>query len=209
VLLYLFSSNAVSQILSPQTTATSLTPYADALKANWGETAANLAAVGIAVAAIGGLNSNVLCAGEVGYAMGLRGDLPRVLGRANAANTPTISILLASALAIILILSNSSKSTADLFVFVGLLSTSVTLFVYFLGAIAAWRTRPSVHAHVAIAVSILFSLFAFYGAGLRADLWGLALIAIGLAIRWLMHRFSSSEAIPPEAAPAAPPGSSA
>ena len=37
----------------------------------------------------------------------------------------------------------------------------------------------------------------------------LVLLAIGLAVRWLSRRFSSSAATPPADAPAAPPGSSA
>ena len=187
VLLYLFSSTAVSLILSPEATATSLAPYADALKANWGETAARLAAVGIAIAAIGGLNSNLLCAGELGYSMALRGDLPRYLARTSQTNTPVISLLVGSALTIVLVLFNTSKSTADLFMFVILLTTTSTLVVYVVGAFAALRTRPSILATLAIAASILFSLFAFYGAGLEANLWGVALLAAGLALRWLMH----------------------
>jgi small subunit ribosomal protein S6 len=40
VILYLVSSTSVSLILSPEAAAKSLSPYADALKANWGESAA-------------------------------------------------------------------------------------------------------------------------------------------------------------------------
>jgi APA family basic amino acid/polyamine antiporter len=212
VLLYLFSSTSVSMILSPEATATSLAPYADALKSNWGEGAAKLAAIGIAIAAIGGLNSNLLCAGEVGYSMALRGDLPSHLARTTGANTPVISQLLATVLTVVLVLLNTSKSTTELFLFVILLTTTSTLIVYVVGAVAALRTRPSMLAVLAIAASIIFSLFAFYGAGLQANLWGLALLAVGLAIRWLCHRLRRSQggSTPLEAAsPAAPPGSSA
>lgn len=207
VLLYLFSSTAVSLILSPEATAGSLAPYADALKANWGEGAAELAAVGITIAAIGGLNSNLLCAGEVGYSLGLRGDLPGILARTSGANTPVVAQLLATVLTIVLVLFNTSKSTAELFIFVSLLTTTSTLVVYVIGALTALRTRPSPAAILAIVASILFSLFAFYGAGLEANLWGLVLLAVGLAIRWLCHRFTHSRgatSLPAEAQPAAP-----
>lgn len=211
VLLYLFSSTSVSMILSPEATANSLAPYADALKVNWGETAARLAAVGIAIAAIGGLNSNLLCGGETGYSMGLRADLPRILARTTATNTPFVSLLIAAAFTVALILLNTSKSTAQLFIFVSLLTTTSTLVVYILGAIAALRTHPSLAALLAIAASILFSLFAFYGAGLEANLWGLALLAAGLAIRWLCHltHSPSGSSLLAAASPAGPPGSSA
>jgi APA family basic amino acid/polyamine antiporter len=208
VLLYLLSSTSVTLILSPDATATSLAPYADALKANWGETAAELAAVGIAIAAIGGLNSNLLCAGELGYSMALRGDLPSHLAHTSSTKTPIVSQLLASGLAIVLVLSNTSKSTVELFIFVSLLTTSTTLVVYTFGALAALHRRPSALTTVAIAVSILFSLFAFYGAGLEVDLWGFALLAVGVAVRWLLRLMRSrAGSIPAEAAtPAAPRG---
>jgi APA family basic amino acid/polyamine antiporter len=209
ILLYLFSSTSVSMILSPQATANSLAPYADALKANWGEAAAKLAAVGIAIAAIGGLNSNLLCSGEVGYSMGLRGDLPAYLGRTNANNTPVVSLLLAAVLTLVLVLLNTSRSTAQLFMFVSMLTTTATLVVYVIGAVAALRTRPSAAGIAAVVASILFSLFAFYGAGLEANLWGLVLLAGGLAIRWTCHRLAhlrAGSSPPAEANPAGPRG---
>jgi APA family basic amino acid/polyamine antiporter len=196
VLLYLLSSTAVSLILSPEATARSLSPFADALKSNWGENAARLAAVGVAIAAVGGLNSNLLCGGELGYSMGLRGDLPAILGTANRRNTPVVSLLLCTVLTVALVLSNTSRSTAQLFIFVSLLTTTATLVVYLVGGIAALHRRPSAAATAAIVAGILFALFAFYGAGVEASLWGLALLIAGLVIRWLCHRSRVGEPAP-------------
>lgn len=208
-LLYLFSSTAVSMVLSPEATAASLAPFADALASSWGEGAARLAAFGIAVAAIGGLNSNLLCGGELGYSMALRGDLPRQMSKTSSTDTPIVSQVLAALLAIVLVLLNTSKTTAELFTFAILLATSSTLVLYLVGAAAALRTKPPITAKLIIAVSILFSLFALYGAGAEANLWGIVLLAIGLAARWLSRRFTGSgsgsirgseaeEAAPPE-----------
>ncbi|MCL6683075.1 APC family permease [Sphingomonas alba] len=208
-LLYLLGSTSVSLILSPEATASSTSPFADALVANFGETAAALAALAIAVAALGCANNNLLITGELGYSMGLRGDLPRFFARTDEYNAPILSQLVASGLAIVLILLNSSKSTAAMFTFVILLSTTATLYLYLIGAVAALRRDASWLVKAVISLSIPFCLFAFYGAGLEANVWGLVLLAIGLAIRWLCHRFNSSAATLPEAAPAAPPGSSA
>ena len=196
VLLYLLSSTSVSLILSPAAAAKSLSPFADALKPSWGENAAALAAIGVAIAAVGGLNSNLLCGGELGYSMGLRGDLPPVLGTTNSRNTPVLSLLLCMVLTVALVMSNTSRSTAQLFIFVSLLTTTATLVVYLVGGIAALHRRPSIRATAAIGASILFSLFAFYGAGLEANLWGLALLIAGLAVRWLCHRLRVSEPAP-------------
>jgi APA family basic amino acid/polyamine antiporter len=135
--------------------------------------------------------------------------MPRRLTRTDAANAPIASQLLASALTVGLILLNSSKSTAELFNFVILLSTNSTLVLYVIGALAALRVDTSIAARLIIALSIPFSLFAFYGAGAKANLWGLVLLAIGFAVRWLCRRLNSSAATPLVAAQAAPPGSSA
>jgi APA family basic amino acid/polyamine antiporter len=191
-LLYLLSSTSVGLILSPEARASSTSPFADALVANFGETAATFAALTIAVAALGGANNNLLISGELGYSMALRGDLPRPFTKTDDYGAPVVSQLLASALTIILILLNSSKSTAALFTFVILLSTTSTLVLYLIGALAAWKRDASPAAKAIIALSIPYSLFAFYGAGLEANLWGLVLLALGLAVRWLCHRLRHS-----------------
>jgi APA family basic amino acid/polyamine antiporter len=189
-LLYLFSSTSVSLILSPEATERSLAPYADALTTNWGEVAALLAALAIAISALGALNNNLLVAGELGYSMALRGDLPTSLARTSGANTPVRCQLVASAFTIVLVLLNSSKATADLFTFVVLLTTTANLVVYFMGGLAAFRIERSIAARVIIAVSIFFSLFAFYGVGAEANLWGLVLLIAGLAVRWMCCRLT-------------------
>ena len=51
-------------------------------------------------------------------------------------------------------------------------------------------------------MSVLFSIFAVYGAGLVADLWGLVLLLIGLAVRWgCRHRLAKAH-LPQADAPA-------
>ena len=205
-LLYLLSSTSVALILSPAATAASTSPFADALVANFGEVAAVFAAFGIAVAAFGGANSNLLAGGELGYSMALRGDLPRSLRRTDRANAPLTSQLMASALTIILILLNSSKSTGGLFTFVILLSTNSTLVLYLIGSLAAWRRESSAAVKLVIILATGFSLFAFYGAGLEANLWGLVLLLTGLAIRWACHRLNGSRAGSSPQAAAIPAG---
>jgi APA family basic amino acid/polyamine antiporter len=108
----------------------------------------------------------------------------------------------------ILVLMNSSKSTAELFTFVLLLTTTSTLVLYLIGALAAWRRNSSAFLKVVIALSVIFCLFAFYGAGLEANLWGLALLGTGLALRKFM-RWKAGSTPPAAAQPAAPPGPAA
>lgn len=190
-LLYLVSSSSVLLLLPQSEVATSAAPFADALVTQWGEPAAILAALGMAISAFGALNGGVMVAGEAGYSMALRGDLPAALTRTRGANTPVVSQVASSAIVILLVLLNSSRTTAGLFTFVILLSTVSVLVVYLIGSLAALRLRPPPLAAIVIAVGILFAAFAFYGSGVEANLWGLVLLAAGLAIRLAVHRFSS------------------
>ena len=203
-LLYLASSSSVLVLLPQSVVAGSAAPFADALASEWGEGAAILAALGMAISAFGTLNGGIMVAGEAGYSMALRGDLPAVLTRARGVNTPVVSQLVSSGIVILLVILNSSRTTAALFAFVVLLSTVAALVVYLIGSLAALRLKPTPLAVGVIVVGIAFSLFAFYGSGLEANLWGLALLAGGLVIRALMHRLNSTAAIRPADAPAAP-----
>ena len=93
-------------------------------------------------------------------------------------------------------------------------ATSVTIIFYIAGAIASvklareGRIGASRGFAPIAAAGILYSLWAFYGAGIEASLWSLAMTATGLPVYFLMRRANRSS--PAAAAhPAAPPGSAA
>lgn len=191
VVLYLIAGTSVQLLLPANVVAASPAPFADALVFSWGHGVATFAALAIAVAAIGCLNGLILGTGELGYAMALRGDLPAVMAKTRGNNTPIVAQVVGSALTILLLLANSSRATANLFTFIILLSTAAVVVVYFTSAIAAWKFSPKLAARATIAAGILFLAFATYGIGLEAGLWCLALLAIGIAIRAVMHRINS------------------
>jgi APA family basic amino acid/polyamine antiporter len=202
VVLYLLAGTAIQLLLPAEVVAASPAPFADALISRWGHGAATFAALTIAVAAIGCLNGLILGTGELGYAMALRGDLPAVMARTRGVNTPVVSQMVGTGLSILLLLANSSRATANLFTFIILLSTATVVVVYLTAALAAWKLSPSAGTRTIVAIGIAFIAFATYGIGLEADLWCLVLLAVGLAIRAVMHRLNSRAAIPPaEAAP--------
>ena len=191
VVLYLIAGTSVQLLLPANVVAASPAPFADALVFSWGHGVATFAALAIAVAAIGCLNGLILGTGELGYAMALRGDLPAVMAKTRGNNTPIVAQVVGSALTILLLLANSSRATANLFTFIILLSTAAVVVVYFTSALAAWKFNQKPAARAAIAAGILFLAFATYGIGLEAGLWCLALLAIGIAIRAVMHRINS------------------
>jgi len=205
-MIYLASSSAVMLLLPPDRIAVSPTPYADALVLQWGEPAALLAALGIAVSAFGSLNSLIFGTGELAYAMGLRGDLPHAIARTGRDNIPYVAHMIGGGMTIFLILANSTRATASLFAFVLLLSTAAVLVVYAIGALAAWKENRSPASRAIYAIALLFIAFAFYGAGMEADLWCLVLLAIGGCVRVLMRAFNSRAAsiLAAEPLPAAP-----
>lgn len=209
VLLYLASSTSVMLMLGEQETITSASPFADAVAKQWGNGFALFAIAAIAVSAFGGLNGMILCTGELGYSMALRGDLPKMFARTRGTSTPVAAQWLGAGLAILLILANASRATANLFTFVILLSTASVLVVYFVGSLAAWK-GASTSQRAIIVIALAFSLFALWGAGAEPVFWGLVLLGIGLALRIGIRALSSrAPSQAPAAAPAAPPESAA
>lgn len=203
-LVYLLSSSAVLLLLPAEIVANSPAPFADVFAASGGETLALFAAFAVAVSAFGSNNCGVLVTGELGYAMAQRGQLPVSMARTRGANTPVVAQVVAGGLSILLVLANSSRSTADLFTFTILLTTSATLFVYLAGTAAAWKHCSTMGARSILVLAALFVGFAFWGAGMEANLWCLALMAVGLAVYAVMLRLNA-RSIPAQAlSPAAP-----
>lgn len=200
VILYMFAGTAIQRLLPVDVIVASHAPFADALVSHWGRGIALFAGVTIAVSAIGCLNNLVLATGELGYSMALRGDLPKRMAWTRGVNTPVVAQVVGSSLAIILLLSNSSKATASLFTFTILLSTAATLVVYLTAALAAWRCSPRLVSRLVLAIGVLFLAFVTYGVGTEALLWCAVLQAIGLALRWVMHRLNERSGSTLEAA---------
>jgi APA family basic amino acid/polyamine antiporter len=202
-LVYLVSSSGVMLLLPVDQVRTSAAPYADVIAMQWGEKAALLAAVAISISAFGSLNSMIFATGELGYAMGLRGDLPALMARTGHDKVPLGAHLAGGCVTILLILANSTKATASLFAFVILLSTAAILFVYTLGALAAWRNERAWCSRTVFLIALAFIGFAFYGAGLEADLWSVFLLAAGLGVRFTLRLLGGPSRVA-ATAPAAP-----
>ena len=196
VIVYLLVSTAVQLLLPADVAAASPAPIADVISAQWGSGVASFAALAIAIAAFGCLNGLILGSGELGYAMGVRGDLPAFMAWTRAGNVPVGAQIVSASLATLLILANSSRATAGLYTFIILISTSAVLIVYLAGALSTWRLSDSLGARATIVVALLFILFAFYGTGLEASLWCLGLLVVGLVVRLIMHRLGGRTTVP-------------
>jgi APA family basic amino acid/polyamine antiporter len=202
-IVYMLASTGVQLLLPANLAASSPAPFADAISAQWGSTAAGLTALAIAIAAFGCLNALILATGELGYGLGLRRDLPAMAKLTWRGNTPVGAQILGSLLSMLLVLANSGRATAGLFTFIILLATASVLVVYLAGVLSAWRMTSSTQGKSALVVALLFIVFAVYGSGAEADLWCLVLLALGLMVRATMHRLNPASRIAAPAIPAA------
>jgi APA family basic amino acid/polyamine antiporter len=181
-------------------------PFADAIGAAWGEFGLVLVVLGIAFSAFGCIGCGAMAGGELCYSMASKGELPKALSTTNSAGAPIVGQIVTVALAIALVLSNGSRSTAGLYVFIILVSTVAVLVLYLVAAVAIWVREPTPGMRAMVAAGLVFGLFAFYGSGLEASLWGLGLAASALPVRaisrWVNQRGIS--ALAAEDAPAEP-----
>lgn len=192
-IVYLLTSWAVFMLLPTDEAARSSAPLADLIGRYWGSGFAHLIALFAAISALGALNGWVFIQGEIPLALARRGLFPAAFARLNRAGTPFVGHVLGCGLSCALILSNLSRGMAGLFEFMILLATAATLVLYLLAALSALvlRRRGALGGILVIATAAggtLFALWTFYGAGLEASLWGLALLATGIPVYLSMRR---------------------
>jgi basic amino acid/polyamine antiporter, APA family len=197
---------AVLYLLPSDVAASSHAPFADAVEPALGHSAGMVVAVFAMISALGALNGWVLCSGEVPLAMARARVFPDWFGVTTKVGTPVRSQVFSSAVASLLIWSNYNGSMAEAFTFVLLLSTISSLVLYGAAALAACKLRLAIPVAL---VGIAFTLFLFWGSGLKATLWGISLIALGLPVWWLNRRSRAGSSPGEEANPASPPGSPA
>ena len=197
-LIYLFACSAVTLLLPSEQVHGSNAPFALFFTEYVGPGTGALVAVFAAIAALGAINGFILLQGELPLSLARDGLFPRWFAKANRYEAPHRIHILSSALATLLVLVNYSRGLAGLFQFMVLVTTSVTIIFYIAGALASVKlaregrigTSPE-FAPIA-ALGILYSLWAFYGAGIEASLWSLAMTATGIPIYLLMRSVSRS-----------------
>ena len=206
--IYIGSYASVLFLLSSARTAVSPAPFADAIEPLLGPIASTAIALFAAISALGCLNGWVLVGGEIPLTLARDGVLPRWFAKVSRFGTPVRAQAVAGVVATLLILANYSKSMAGLFAFSALVTTVSSLFVYggvavaALALVAGSRIRSAILPFLAVP-GLVFSLWAFWGAGKEPSLWGVALLATGVPIHFLMRRGASSTP-PAVIVPAAP-----
>jgi basic amino acid/polyamine antiporter, APA family len=180
--IYLLTTLSLSLIIPNDQIAKSIAPFPDAIGHHWGEGAATLAALAMAISAFGTLNVALLACGEMLYSMSLRGDMPRLFDRNNRFNAPYAAQLASVALGFVLLGFNAAKGTTQLFTFITLLAADAVLYLYSAAAIAAAIKDRKPLTTFAAVIGLVFVLWAFYGSGLEAFLLSVGLLVAGGAI---------------------------
>jgi APA family basic amino acid/polyamine antiporter len=192
---YILACTAVQLLVPARELAASQAPFADAVRVLFGGPAALLVSLIAVVSALGALNGWVLLQAELPVAMARAGVFPALFARRSRREVPLAGLLIASGLCTGLVLANYSKGLSRLFEFMVLITTASNLVLYFLAALAALslerkgKLLPRARRLVPLAwAGLLFTLCTFYGSGLEAMLWVLALLAAGVPVYAAMRR---------------------
>ena len=178
-LLYLIVCSAIALMLPAAAVATSEAPFALFAETYWGHGPAVWIAAFAAVSALGALNGWTLIQAEQPARLAEQGLLPAWFAKTNRHGTPAAALLLSSAIATVCVILNSSKSTAEMFTFMAILSTSVTLWLYLACAAAALRLRVAIPVALA---GLTYALWTLWGAGIGVSAMSLILMAAGLPL---------------------------
>lgn len=189
-LLYILVCSAIVLILSGDAVAKSSAPFALFVGQFWGSGASLLVATFAAIAAIGALNGWVLIQGEVPLGMARAGLLPAWFARVSTRDVPVRVLVVSSALGTVLILTTASPTLGGVFRFMAILASCATLWLYLAVCVAALVRRIAMPT---AAIGLVFSLFAFWGAGWEAASLSVVLMLTAIPLYFLRPKVSLAE----------------
>ena len=213
-IIYLFACSAVTLMLPAPQLAASNSPFATFFATLVDPALGPVAAVFVTIAALGAINGFVLVQAEMPLALARGGLLPAWIARFNRNEIPYRIHIISTGLASLVVLANYSRGLADLFQFMVLVTTSVSIIFYLACVLASLKlAREGAIAtsagFTAVAVAAFaYSAWAFYGAGIEASLWSLGMTAAAVPVYLVMRRAIRSSP-GPEANRAASPESAA
>jgi APA family basic amino acid/polyamine antiporter len=163
-------------------------PMAEAARRVWGPgTALGIAALA-AVSTFGAINGWMLVCAQVSLAAAEDGLFPRRFARVDRNGTPAFGVIVGSVLATVLVIASYSRSLVQLFTFILLLSTSAILLPYAASSAAWLRSGGKNGGRIVASLALVYSIYALFGAGAEALLWGAVLLLAGLPVYFWMRR---------------------
>lgn len=191
-LLYISSTVAVMGIISPADLEHSAAPFADAAESVWGKWASILVAAGASIACFGALNGWILMQGQIPLAASTDKLFPGLFKKTSKKGIPVIGLIIASALASVLVGTNSTKGLVGMFSFIIMLSTLSCLLPYLFSSLSEIAlhikkkyklSKPGLIAAASVSIpAFLYSLWAISGLEYRVIIWGVILLAAGIPV---------------------------
>lgn len=190
-LVYILICTVVIVLIPAKELAVSSAPLADLIARYWGADWGDWIAAFAAISALGALNGWILLQGELPGQMARAGAFPAWLARRSQRDTPVPALLLTGVLVSVVVLLNAEKGMVEIFTFLLLISTSAILVMYLLsaaGALLLYKRgelslpRPMTGFLTAAAGASVYALWALFGAGQDAVLWGFFLLASALPV---------------------------
>ncbi len=186
----MLTCTVVMGLLPSDVLVKSAAPMADAAARLWGSPAGIAVGVIATISCFGALNGWVLLQAQVPLAAANDNLFPSIFAKVDKHNTPVAGLLISSALATIVMLSNYTHSLIQLFAFSILLSTASALLPYAVSTAGWIKMNQKAHPiKLSIAgLAFVYAVWALKGTGKEPLIWGAGLLLAGVPV-YLYQRF--------------------
>jgi APA family basic amino acid/polyamine antiporter len=191
IVLYVVVCMGIILALPTEALGASSAPVAYFVERFWGSWAGSAVALLTAVSGIGYVNSAVLLQGELPLTAVRGGMLPGWIAPTNRHDVAVAPMTLGSLFSLLLMIGGATGIGAKLLDFMLRLTTAAAIWIYIGVAVSALMLG---RRQIMAAISIGFSLWVLYGAGLEAGGLGIVLILLGFPLYLATRRFSSAAA---------------
>ena len=199
--IYILGTVSVIGIVPAGELQKSVTPFADAAAALWGDNARYWISAGVVIAGFGALNGWILIQGQIPYAIAKDKLFPAIFRKENKKGVPASGILISSVLVSLLMMMNYTSGLVSQFKALILLSTLCSL-VHYLFSMAAYLIVKTEKRDInktgwisSIVLGFLGFAFAFWaiaGAGEKIVYKGFLLLLAGVPF-YIWIRYSKKD----------------
>ncbi|MFN3840496.1 MAG: amino acid permease [Cyclobacteriaceae bacterium] len=196
--IYIASTVAVMGLIPPAALHASSAPFADAAASVFGESGRYLVAGGAVISTFGALNGWILIQGQMPFAAARDRLFPKFFALENKNRTPVAGLVVSSILVSVMMSMNFSRSLADTYKFIILLSTLTSLVAFLFSTVSYVILENRLHGITRLngtryGVALLafgYSMWAVIGSGEETVFWGFILLMLGLPFyaRMMMKR---------------------